>query len=119
MATKNKTKSHRTYSRSRKSRVYRRKEPDLHAVPDLFYAAAAAMPFVSTSGDAATSPMGSLMEAGVPYDQRINNATYSLGSQIQQDWKSMAEIAIVGYAIQWIGKKTHLNRVGGKRIKLF
>lgn len=114
---KNKTRTVRRYSAKKKSHV--RHKPDVHLLPSVFYAAAAIEPLVTTSGDAATSPIGSLMEAGVPADQKVNNAVYSLGSQIQQDWKSMAEMAIIGYAFQWIGKKTGLSRIGGKRVKLF
>ena len=112
-----KTRIVRRYSSKKKSHV--RHKPDVHLVPTIFYGAAAVEPLVTTSGNAATSPIGSLMEAGVPMDQRINNAVYSLGSQIQQDWITMAEMGIIGYAIQWIGKKTGLSRIGGKRVKLF
>lgn len=104
-------------SKSNKGK-HRRSKPQIHLLPDLFYAGAAAIPFVTTTPDSSSSAVDSLMAPGVPIGERIGNAAWAAREGAVQNAVPIAELAVLGIAFKWAGKKLGLNRVGTMGVKL-
>jgi len=112
---KHKTERRRSYH---KHRVYHKRQEVYHALPDIFYAAAAAEPLVQPGGESSQSVIGVLSDPSMSLSEKALNAPFALEQSVMANWKSIAVLGIGGYALQWIGKKTGLNKVGTKKVKI-
>lgn len=103
---------------SRKKEYHRKHKSEIHVIPDLFYASAAAIPFVTTTPESQTSAVDSLMMPGAPIGERVANFANASTQGAIQNIVPIAELAVIGWAARVLGKKLGLNRIGTKEVKL-
>lgn len=100
----------RTVYRSRKISHRHKHKPELHAIPDLFYLGGAYELIGPTAG--------AVYSAHQVGDPLLPSLTYGLQTMVLPAVIPAAELTILGLALQWVGKKTGLNKVGIKGVKL-
>ena len=88
---------------------HRRKERELHLLPDVFEVGAAGI---------LTIPAAQAVWANRS-DLGAINGSDLWANQIKPQIVPAIELGVVGLALKWIGKKTGLNRVGTKGVRLF
>lgn len=104
---------------SSKGGKHKRHIDRVHLIPDLLYAGAAAEPFINgdnTGGDAALGY--ALRNGGGDLSTTAEGTIWRVKQNIVPAAKDAAILAIIGYAFQWMGKKTGLNKIGTKKVKL-
>jgi hypothetical protein len=98
----------RSYSGGKKRHRMKAK-PVFHAIPDLFEVGAA-VELLGPAGQAV-------------WDNRTNlssiNGSDLVKNQVIPQVVPAAELAVIGLALKWVGKKTGLSKIGTKGVKLF
>ena len=120
MAKTKSTKPKRRYSR-KAFKAHRHRPDTIHLIPDAMYASAAALPFITTApgtSQSAVEVIGAVARGETPIGEGVQNFITATLGNVRQDIVPMAELAVVGYAIQYAAKKVGLNRVGTKRVKI-
>lgn len=105
--------------RTEKTRKRRSVRP-YHAVPDLFFAAAAAVPFAfgpATGVSALQAGPGEILN-GVPVANALVDFTSNLTANLRDNAKPAVTLLVAGLVAKWAGKKVGANRIGTKKVKL-
>lgn len=114
MATKKKAK--RTRTRYARAKSHRRRDQPIHAVPDLMEVIGIVFPLTQGAGNG--DQLAWDHSAGIG-----QNISYNMGVVMNEytnpaNLVPAAELVIGGLVVKWIGKKTGLNRVGTKKVKV-
>lgn len=99
-------------------RRHRRDKRDIHLIPDLLVAGGALYPALTT-GQGGPS-IGSYVNAVMRHEPTAPVSDYVANTigNYQGDIFPVAELVIGGFVLKWVGKKTGLNKVGTKKIKV-
>lgn len=93
-----------------------------HVVPDLMEVGGIAYPFIdsSTTGYSALGSLGNAVmgTGGVSRSQAISDAFDNLKGNFSNSLLPAGELIIGGLVVKWLGKKTGLNKVGTKEVKI-
>jgi hypothetical protein len=112
-------KAYKAGQRSKEKRgKHKRRKDEIHLIPDVFYASAVAIPFVTTTPESQTSAVDSLLMPGASISERLANFANAATQGTVQNIVPIAELGIVGYIARVLGKKVGLNKVGTKEVKL-
>lgn len=118
MATKNNDVK-RAYRRTSSKKTRRRRiSKDFHLIPDVLEASGVLWPAVFAPDN--FTVLSQATEPGVPIKERIPNVIGAAVTQYTSPSELIpaAELVIVGMVAKWIGKKTGLNKIGTKRVKI-
>lgn len=102
----------------RKSKGVRHKKEIYHAIPDLFYAGAAAI----IAGPAASNAYGNYKNGGggmAGLQTMVSDLPWTVSNEVIPNALPAVELAVVGVIIQKVAKMVGLNRIGTKRVKVF
>lgn len=89
----------------------------MHLIPDALELLGIAYPLVATNTTA--SGASALMDSGFSPATRVElGAEQTYQNFVGGSWKMSALYVIGGLGLKWLGKKTGLNRVGTKEVKL-
>lgn len=107
---------------SKKNKGHRSGKRAFHVVPDLMEVGGIAYPFIDSS-TTGYSALGSLSNAvmgtgGVSRSQAVADAFDNLKGNFQNSLLPAGELIIGGLVVKWLGKKTGLNKVGTKEVKI-
>ena len=109
----------RTVRRYRSKMRTRRKAPgEVHLVPDLFLAGAAAIPFVNPTSSGNPGFLADMLNTSIPISDRITFEINALPDAALENLKPIAIMGILGLGAKWAGKKVGLNKVGSKKVKV-
>jgi hypothetical protein len=100
--------------RDRTNKFRRHSKPSVHLIPAALEVGALALPVFSDTSQGYPSPW----ESAVRY-RNGQAAAENLILNVESEWKDMAILFLGGIAAKYIGKKTGLNRLGTKELKLF
>lgn len=96
----------------------RAKKREIHLIPDIAILGGALFPAVTTgpAGPGFNGYVTSLMnhEQPAPVSDYMSNAM----GNYKTDALTVIELIAGGYILKWVGKKTGLNKVGTKKIKV-
>lgn len=85
----------------------------IHVIPDVLFASAVGIPFVTVDGAGSTAVSNFM--AGPGNWQYIPN---DIIGGITENVKPIAELVVSAFVAKYLGKKLGLNRVGTKEVKL-
>lgn len=110
-------KAYKSGQRSNVKKHKRRHAREVHLLPDLLVAGGVLMPTFEGPNPGVATYMDAKLhgESTAPLGDYISNTMSNIGP----DAVGMAELIIGGLAVKWLGKKTGLNRIGTKGVKLF
>jgi hypothetical protein len=100
-------------NKRKRTKKGRSKKSVIHAIPAILEAGGVVLPAIVPTDQGYPSPFESVVKYKNPQDA-MNN----LMSNVKNDWKDMATLIIGGMVLKYVGKKTGLNKVGTKEVRL-
>lgn len=123
MATKNRSAPRRASRPREARRKGRAKKPVIHLLPDILIAGGILEPAFVPNGYDGSSPLDNFLNT--------NGTNPTINDKLGQGFKSSVagysdignlitagELVVGGLIAKWIGKKTGLNHVGSKKVKI-
>ena len=117
---KSNNKTSRVRYRDRKTKSYRRKAPEIHAVPAILETVGVLYPGLNSSSNENGGWPNVFSSSNPTLESKLGAVKGGLEGYANIGSDIDAGIMILaGVVARWVGKKTGLNKIGTKRIKLF
>lgn len=110
----------RTVRRYRNNSRSARHKPhdEVHLIPDLFLAGAAAIPFVNPTSNGNPGFLADMLNTSIPISDRVTFGLNALPEATVENLKPIVVMGVLGLVAKWAGKKVGLNKVGSKKVKV-